>query len=241
MALKYKDGMKIGPENTLLIKRTERKGSKYYAVFKCSFCGQEFETCINSIVSGHTRSCGCLNTQQRKITGKNNAKDISNQRFGKLIAIKPTEERSQRKIKWLCKCDCGNFIKVSISDLLNGHTKSCGCLKSGGELIIQKILQEEEIEYEKEKIFLGCKNPKTNNTLRFDFFLPKYNICIECHGEQHFREVNYFGGKQAYQHRVFLDKIKENYCLQNNIKLIIIPYKNNGDIDKVDLLSQIFE
>ena len=33
-----------------------------------------------------------------------------------------------RSIKWLCKCDCGNEVAVSGSNLRTGHTQSCGCL-----------------------------------------------------------------------------------------------------------------
>ena len=53
-------------------------------------------------------------------------KDISNQKFGYLTALSKFEKQNSRW-KWLCKCDCGQFSIVSISNLLNGHTKSCGC------------------------------------------------------------------------------------------------------------------
>ena len=31
--------------------------------------------------------------------------------------------------QWLCKCDCGNIVKVKTAALRNGNTKSCGCLQ----------------------------------------------------------------------------------------------------------------
>lgn len=55
-----------------------------------------------------------------------NRKDISNQRFGRLIAIKPTEYKNKR-LFWRCKCDCGKIVEVSYSDLVFDNTKSCGC------------------------------------------------------------------------------------------------------------------
>lgn len=56
-------------------------------------------------------------------------KDISNQRFGLLVAKSIDKEHSVSNIKWICQCDCGNTTIVNSSDLLSGHTKSCGCLK----------------------------------------------------------------------------------------------------------------
>lgn len=43
------------------------------------------------------------------------------------------------------------------------------------------------VSFEKEKTFIDCVNPKTNFLLRFDFYLPDYNIIIEYDGEQHFK------------------------------------------------------
>lgn len=55
--------------------------------------------------------------------------DITGQRFGRLIALKPTENRSSKgSIMWLCKCDCGTIKEISIANLRNKRTKSCGCL-----------------------------------------------------------------------------------------------------------------
>lgn len=59
-------------------------------------------------------------------------KDISGQRFGMLVAQKPiiTRTLKRTRIKWECKCDCGNTTVVTGSNLISGHTKSCGCLNS---------------------------------------------------------------------------------------------------------------
>ena len=55
-------------------------------------------------------------------------KDITGQRFGRLIAIKPNGTQGNNT-KWLCKCDCGNFKTTNISSLTRGLCKSCGCLR----------------------------------------------------------------------------------------------------------------
>lgn len=61
--------------------------------------------------------------------------ELSGQRFGRLVAIKyiPSELRkksdgTRREGKWLCACDCGMTTMVCAGDLVNGRTKSCGCL-----------------------------------------------------------------------------------------------------------------
>jgi len=55
-------------------------------------------------------------------------KDISGQRFNKLIAIEPTEKRNGSGcIVWKCQCDCGNSRLVPSKYLLDGSVKSCGC------------------------------------------------------------------------------------------------------------------
>lgn len=55
--------------------------------------------------------------------------DLTNQRFGRLIARKPTNKRYYRYVIWLCICDCGNTCLVSSGSLTSGNTRSCGCIK----------------------------------------------------------------------------------------------------------------
>ena len=59
--------------------------------------------------------------------------DISNKKYGKLTALKINHVQilasGQKREHWLCKCECGNETIVSKVNLLNNHTKSCGCLK----------------------------------------------------------------------------------------------------------------
>ena len=55
--------------------------------------------------------------------------DFINQRFGRLVVIEKTDKRSGTNVIWKCKCDCGNEVFVSSSNLRSGHTQSCGCLQ----------------------------------------------------------------------------------------------------------------
>lgn len=55
-------------------------------------------------------------------------KDLKDKRYGRLTVIEDSGERKNKRIVWSCLCDCGNLVKTLGSSLLNGHTKSCGCL-----------------------------------------------------------------------------------------------------------------
>lgn len=55
--------------------------------------------------------------------------DVAGQRFGRLTAIIPLEEKLNGRTVWACRCDCGQPAQVTISALRKGDTRSCGCLR----------------------------------------------------------------------------------------------------------------
>lgn len=56
--------------------------------------------------------------------------DITGQRFGFLVAIRPYPIKKPRTaLYWLCKCDCGAEVVVRGTSLRRGATTSCGCFK----------------------------------------------------------------------------------------------------------------
>jgi hypothetical protein len=66
--------------------------------------------------------------QPQYIPTAHNFKDITGQRFTRLVALRPVG-RKNNQVLWLCRCDCGNEITVSGVNLRTKETKSCGCLK----------------------------------------------------------------------------------------------------------------
>lgn len=88
-----------------------------------------------------------------------------------------------------------------------------------------------------EYTFKNCVNPKTNNVLFFDFYLPDYNICIEYDGEQHYKKTRW--SHDDFEERKYRDSIKNQYCLNNDIPLIRIPYWDYDKLDKNYLLQLI--
>ena len=113
-----------------------------------------------------------------------------------------------------------------------GFAQSCGCLHSVGEEVVQRILEALHIKYERQKTFEDCRNPKTNYKLYYDFFLPELNVAIEYQGEQHyFEKPKGFYSQEDIENLRERDKIKKEYCLNNQIKFVEIPYY---DLEKLN-------
>ena len=170
-------------------------------------------------------------------TGK--SMDITGQRFGLLLAIRPTNKRtSNGSVIWECLCDCGNITYVSLGQLIRGHTLSCGCRhKSKWEMFIGDFLQNLNVEFISQKRFPDCMNQKDSNTLPFDFYLQSYNIVIEYDGEHHFQPINGWGGEEKFVITQQNDCIKNNYCNINNITLVRIPYTYTKDEIKKEIIN----
>lgn len=94
------------------------KRSRGHVVWKCLCdCGNECMIVASHLVSGNTQSCGCKNIR-----------DLTGQRFGRLVAIESIDKRYFGSVVWKCLCDCGNTCIVAASALASGNTQSCGCL-----------------------------------------------------------------------------------------------------------------
>lgn len=152
-----------------------------------------------------------------------------------MVVIKQNGRDNHKNVKWLCKCDCGNYTEVIGTHLLKGQTHSCGCIKSLGEEKIINILKQNNIEYIYQKTFENCRFPNTHALAKFDFYLPKHNIIIEYDGRQHFdKNAGWGENLNVIQMR---DAFKTKWCNDNNIKLIRIPYTDFKTITIEKLLG----
>ena len=104
------------------------------------------------------------------------------------------------------------------------------CNYSKGEQKIRDYLINNDILFEEQKRFVGCRNKQP---LPFDFYLPIQNVCIEFDGEQHFKPIKYWRSSNYLNEIQKHDKIKTNYCKKNNIKLIRISYKKINQIEAI--------
>lgn len=95
-----------------------------YTVWICRCdCGGEILLDTRYLQRGTIKDCGCI-TKVRP-----GQRDLTGLRFGRLICIEPTEERSKNRgsVIWHCRCDCGNECLAESRQLISGYRKSCGC------------------------------------------------------------------------------------------------------------------
>lgn len=140
------------------------------------------------------------------------------------IEVIGTYINARVKITFGCKID-GHKWDSKPTHILSGH--GCPkCSESQGEKQISQWLKKHKIYFIAQKRFCGCKD---EYLLPFDFYIPDKNICIEYDGKQHFEPVDFAGkGKEWAEKQLSItrrhDKIKNDYCNNNNICLIRIPY-----------------
>lgn len=135
---------------------------------------------------------------------------------------------SHKKIEWECK-KCDYIWSTNIEHRVRGQ--GCPkCKESHGEKNISKILDNYGIVYIQEKQFDKCIYKKP---LKFDFYLPDFNLNIEYQGIQHYpikfkkskyntKHLNYFIPNFKSQKK--RDQIKRDFCKKEKIKLLEIPY-----------------
>jgi hypothetical protein len=130
------------------------------------------------------------------------------------------------------ECPQHGWFNQQLSNHLQGQ-RCPKCNWSKGEECIESFLKLKNISYTNQKTFDGCYNPQTNFLLKFDFFIPHLNLCIEYDGELHFKPIKFFGGKKSFEKAKFLDQIKNKFCEKNKINLLRISYMQFNDIDKI--------
>ena len=121
---------------------------------------------------------------------------------------------AKTKIHIKCK-KCGHKFWQQASSHLSG----CGCPfcnESRLEKEVTNFLISKGVNHEKQKKidWLGRQS--------LDFFLPDYNIAIECQGIQHFEPIDFFGGESSLAEIVKRDNRKLSKCLSNNLKMIYV-------------------
>ena len=141
-------------------------------------------------------------------------------------------EYKNNKTRTRFKCvNCGCEWLTDPHSVVNGQQSGCPhCKKSKGENAIKDFLEDNNILFETQKGFENCRNKRI---LKFDFYLPDYNLCIEYQGAQHYKSVDYFGGVKGFENSQKRDNIKRDFCKSNGISLLEIPYT------KFDYIAEI--
>ena len=194
-------------------------------------CGRIVSIRGSNLTYGSAKSCGC-SVNQTHLIGRCKPPIEPGTKFGRLTVIEQVpkpENTVVRGIYYKCKCDCGNEKIVPRILLDIGQVKSCGCLYSKGELKISELLQQNNLLYQQEHTFIGCRG--ASSELRFDFYINNSYV-LEYDGEQHFKPIY---GEERFKIQQKYDNIKNEYCKTHNIPLIRIPYWHYDKITIDDL------
>ena len=220
---------KTGQRFGRLVTIKKLPGGKYLC--QCD-CGNIVEVETGNLTTGNTQSCGCL---QKERSSKASFKSLIGQRFGKLTVIERVANNRFNHVCYKCQCDCGGITIVDSNNLKNGHTTSCGCIKSKGEMYIQQWLQKHQIsyitQYSHDQIVLS-----SGRRPLFDFAIftskNKLYCFLEYDGKQHFEYSGYgWDNQENFIKTQNRDKQKEEWCKKLNIPLYRIAY--NQDIEPI--------
>lgn len=234
-------GMKFG--KLTVIKRVENdKHGKTRWLCKCD-CGNQKVINGSSLTRGLTVSCGCNRIQKLKKYNETKVVDETGHKYGYLTVISrntnPNLQKDGRAM-WNCICKCGKQCVIAGKHLRDGHVTSCGCRRQSiGEEKIEQLLLQNNIDYSLEySVNVRKERIYQHHKARFDFAIFKNNqlqYFIEFDGEQHFndRHPNWKASLEKTQER---DQLKNQWCWDNNIPLIRIPYTHLNQLCLEDLL-----
>ena len=239
-------GQKIGAWKVLTRAENDKRGRAQW-LCECSLCGKQKVVSGINLRGGQSYSCGCTKMEKMR---QSCIKDETDKTYGYLHVLRQaTPQEKQLKIKghttngvyWVCEClKCGNPYFIVKGDYLrNGDTKSCGCLTSKNEVKIATMLNKLNLLYKTQYTFLDLTSTGRGcDRLMFDFAILNSNnevlYLIEYDGEQHFYQENTWN-LESFIATCRNDDLKNNYCFNNNIPLIRIPFLAQQEYNEQDL------
>ena len=167
-----------------------------------------FKTTPNRLMNGH--GCPTCGGNQKLTTEEfiKRAKEVHGDKYDySKVDFKGTD----KKVCIICPKH-GEFWQFA-----NGHLIGRGCphcKQSSLEKEVRDFLEKENIQ------FIAQKRSKWLGKQSLDFYLPEYNIAIECQGQQHFKPSEYFGGNERYLKTKELDLNKNKICKEHNIEIL---------------------
>ena len=222
----------------LITVKQDYSGAKSQIYYECSKHGIKHSS-YGNLVRGH----GCYDCA-REFTGniqRNTPQKmiecISKENNNTLLNSEDYKNSSTENLIILCGLCNQNTFTTSFTNYKNGVNRCEICRKkmSRYELEIRNILDKYNIKYKPEKTFKDCRD---KGLLPFDFYLYDYNTCIEFDGEQHYN-MNYDitmkspNPELAFETRQKHDRMKTEYCNNNGIGLIRIPYWKKNHIEEI--------
>lgn len=140
----------------------------------------------------------------------------------------------------VCKCDCGEEFETCWGSIKSGKIRCSKCVgeMSNLEKKVSEWLDYKNIKYVVQKTYDDLIHVRK---LRFDFYIPDYNLCIEVDGIQHEIPVKfskYIDEHESFKTIKFLDNLKNEYCKKNSIDLLRISHEDiNRSENYIKILS----
>lgn len=182
----------------------------------------EFSTTINQLLQGHgCYECGLDRISDSQRIDFEEFLEMKKDVWGDTYQVKKDDYKSYQSFRVYCKTH--DFYWETIgSNFLKGHgCRHCGITVSKGETRIEEILKDKKIKFLEQHKFVGMEYKRV---LRCDFYLPEYNLVIEYNGRQHYESIDFFGGIEGLRETRKRDRLKEQYCQENQINFEIIKY-----------------
>ncbi len=194
-------------------------------------CGEVFYATYSHIRRRNKTICNSCSAEEiSKSTRKSNKdfiQDVYDLVGDKYVFL---EKYINSRTEILCKHNkCKHEWYTTPNSFLSGY--GCPeCNQSKGEIQVSGWLDSRNVDYLIEYKYKDCKNIEP---LAFDFYVPKYNTLVEFDGKQHFEPIEWFGGLADFEYRKQNDNIKNQYCKDNNIPLLRIPYWDFDNIEQI--------
>lgn len=182
----------------------------------CEYCGIEYET-----TNKNKRYCSsqCASNSRRK-THKEFVKELTEVHGGIIVPLN-LYVSSNTSIK--CKCLlCGREYNKPAHKYIGSYKEGCMCRKSKGETEIKHWLDDHGIQHREQ---YGFDDLKYKDKLLFDFAIiegKEVRMLIEYDGIQHYKPRGW--AKENFKEQNARDRMKDEYCKQNSIPLVRIPY-----------------
>lgn len=143
--------------------------------------------------------------------------DLTGMKFNRLTVLRLLERTPRRRYVWLCKCDCGNDVKVTSEHLKSGHTKSCGCWNREriSKVNFKNGLYGTKLYYAWYNMCNRCN--RKNNCGYSDYGGRGIKVCNEWLGESGFVNFANWALSNGYEEGLTLDRIDNDkgYIPQN--------------------------
>lgn len=228
----------------LLTKESEYVDTNQSLKLICN-CGEPFTTSYKYIFGNNQKQCqdcGKRKSDNAKRYSYQEVKEIVEKDGCRLISKEYTNTKSQLDL--ICKCGKPFHTRLEIIKTYNKHQcNDCGYGGKIPSLLEEKIewlLLTNNVTYKTQYSFEDCRY---KGILKFDFAIFDKNLTlkflIEADGIQHFKPFEFYGGEENFKIIKKRDKIKDEYCNTNQIKLIRIPYYYKDEEIKLILFKEL--